>query len=515
MSFDGVDHYVSVADSSNINFGQDTNFSIGIKGLKTTDAGAPAVLDKGQFGVGRYVFFIDSGGLLNFAIDDGGATTVTTTTVVNDGVKRDVLVACDRNGNMQIYLDNVVDGAAVDISGKGDIGDATEPLTFGIRSENETSDAYNGDMSAVILWNMVLSTDQRTAWFNGEDIPVADRDASNTNLLTNGDFSATGAGVFDNDPSSFPVSGEVDVNTRIFADGTSVRVVSSAGVLVFMQQNVGINIGERYRIETKITANSAPGITISDALGTNFTAVTYTATGNKIIEFIATGATVGLQTKRAGSGTDTTILTQKLVRVGTVAAYQHDGISVSQQLWLDVANGLHGTINGADIWNAPTSDKPGYYLKQFATSVLDRYLFNKFNPDALTALDAAFMGWIVWGSTYNFNFDHGSGYDGNISWPGMQRITTESGVVYIDKKFGLRPSWRVKMIAEDDAGWQDIQDFISKVDGAFYPFYMIWDSDDIDPVLYQVKLTGQVTFIYGTGEHSWKGIVFNIASEGM
>ena len=129
--------------------------------FKTTDSNA-WLLMKGEQGGGgkRYALYVHTSNYLTAEIDDNSTfVTWNGSATVNDGDWHHVVVAYDRSGNGQIYLDGSADGSATDISSSTGSLDPTShrDFTVGVNSDDETSGPYTGQVDGVLVYTKALS----------------------------------------------------------------------------------------------------------------------------------------------------------------------------------------------------------------------------------------------------------------------------------------------------------------------------------------------------------------------
>ncbi len=237
--FDGVNDYVVVADDPNLNFGSSSDFSIAVW-FRTTTTSISRLVEKGSVtGVGkRYEFKVLSNGTLKWELSDGAtAKSGESTSVVNDDVWHLGVVTFDRDGNAQIYIDGSADGSAVDISAVLDIDDAAEPLTFGIRSQNESSNPFDGDISDVLIYNRVLAPKEIEQMALGYPVPKPLIIGANSDFRDSsgiGFYTGTGATIAHDSATGNPLG-----SMKVTATGGSGRA----------QVDLTVISGHRYKFE--------------------------------------------------------------------------------------------------------------------------------------------------------------------------------------------------------------------------------------------------------------------------
>lgn len=155
LDFDGSGDQISLANSSSLNFGADTDFTF-IAMIKTTVLSNKYIISsgKGTGGIGWWAVWIDNNVVVAF-IDDGSNIVLTAGTItVDDSVWHHVAVSYNRDGLCSIYVDGVFDngGSIVTV---GDI-DNNEIYLIG----NRTTHYLAGQISHVLIYNRALSASE-------------------------------------------------------------------------------------------------------------------------------------------------------------------------------------------------------------------------------------------------------------------------------------------------------------------------------------------------------------------
>jgi len=189
-TLDGVDQYLTKSNDANLNFGEFTDFSLEILfRANSTPVDFTRLIEKGDLAGKFYALYLLATGKVGSVLDDNTTQKLTTTTTsIDDELWHHVIAVFDRDGNLQIYLDGTADGSAIDISAVGDIDDATEPLTIGIRSEDEATNPFEGDIALARIWNRALSSGEVSTQYNGGDFwkvqaPTADQWGSQAEII--------------------------------------------------------------------------------------------------------------------------------------------------------------------------------------------------------------------------------------------------------------------------------------------------------------------------------------------
>jgi hypothetical protein len=102
-----------------------------------------------------------------------------------------------------------------------------------------------------------------------------------SDVALNGNFAATGAGVFDNDPTSWTVVNEVDTNRRITADGSTATIyMTAASGALYMKQGT-ISSGPLWHVAFDVTSISGTMQVLCAGAGTTPSGMSnITATGS-------------------------------------------------------------------------------------------------------------------------------------------------------------------------------------------------------------------------------------------
>jgi hypothetical protein len=151
LSFNGINSYIEVPDSSSLNFGTNTNFTISCW-LNTAQSGIYQYFLAKDYGLpGYWDFFIDSSNVLRFASADGHPSLIGTT-ILADGNWHYVTVVGVRNGKVQLYVDGVADGAPQNMVGGSMSSNA--PLRVG--STNGGGGIYKGSIDEISIYTRAL-----------------------------------------------------------------------------------------------------------------------------------------------------------------------------------------------------------------------------------------------------------------------------------------------------------------------------------------------------------------------
>lgn len=243
---------------------------------------------------------------------------------------------------------------------------------------------------------------------------------------------------------------------------------------------VSIVTGDRCRIVTKGTSDFVSIGAADNDIGTVFT---------------ATGA---------GSGTGTVDI------FGAVACYQPEGISADQGKWLDrSSNNLHGVNTNVENINAPDPNNLGYYLMRFDKVAQALYWFLSINEDNDLPLALQKYGQWSLGLSRLFNLTASQQFGGDVSYPGVDVVETDSGTFDATKRYGNRDKFIVPLEFKDRVTWNNLQEVLEIIGGRELPFYMeVLPLDDEDEsVIYRVRQQSNNTpfaYLFGSG-HPWRG----------
>lgn len=152
LSFDGGDDYLRMADDTSFDFETTTDFSI-FCWIKAGEAGTTEYLLVSDYGApGYWTLWIWSTNVLRFTSSDGHDSCVGTVNIC-DGEWHHVGVVCDRDGDAQLYVDGIADGAGQAMAG----GDVTTNTWIRLGSNNNNALWYEGLVDEVRMYNRTLT----------------------------------------------------------------------------------------------------------------------------------------------------------------------------------------------------------------------------------------------------------------------------------------------------------------------------------------------------------------------
>ena len=355
LNFDGINDYVTKSNDADLNFGANTDFSIEVifKTPGTTDS--DLVTKGSSSGVGKRYQLQYLGGSTNIVrliLDDNSTTSIATgVTAVNDGEWHHIIATADRDGNAQLYLDGATDGSASSISSTGDIDDAAEPLTVGIKSQDESSDPFTGDIALVRIWNRALTAAEVLALYNGQPVLAADQWGSQTEHISNGDMDPYTTGLADDWTKGHLASNYSIVSSFGFTTGQMVDANGTARAW-FLQESADMTVvptaGKKYRLTFDYASGSGTGLLTvaqgTSGVGTTISTFPNAATSTAAeVEFTADGIEDRLGFYNPGSSAFLVIDNVSIVEIGCVAEYAPKGIG--DATWTDQSgNSLDGTV---------------------------------------------------------------------------------------------------------------------------------------------------------------------------
>jgi len=348
--FDGSDDTIAAGDAQDITTG---DFAIHVKFAKenVTDANA-FIVNKEAGGIG-YGLEVRADDLwIRFDDNTTDTTAIIGTAVFTAGVEYDVFATFDRSGNATAY----VNGISV-----GTVAISTSNLTltnagaFTIGSETGgTTKPFGGEIGLVEVYNFLPTQSQVLDLISG-NIPFQYQYGSQTDLFDSWDFT-----------SGWATAGNgtiTDLNTFTNSGG--------AGGLIDQQ----FIVGKAYRL----TIAGAGDIgtleaTCSEAAGANRVTIGTITASSTSFEFIANGEYLYIRNDTDLSVNDLTVI--EAAQLGAVALLSQD--SISDSLWLDLANASHGDVTGASVLNYKGAHSDGVDL------YTDRKLIRPFTVSAKT-----------------------------------------------------------------------------------------------------------------------------------
>lgn len=169
LKFDGNDDYVSLGNVLNLD---EKDFTIELW-VKTNSKNNLLISKIGSLAYPGWGVGISVNGHLIGTIHGAqgaeyGTSSPNDGTVVNDGTWHHIAVVFDRNGNMTRYVDGVVDGSQVDISGESSSVDNIKDFRIAARNHTEPS-YFEGVIDEVRVYNRALSVTEISGHYSDND----------------------------------------------------------------------------------------------------------------------------------------------------------------------------------------------------------------------------------------------------------------------------------------------------------------------------------------------------------
>jgi len=227
------------------------------------------------------------------------------------------------------------------------------------------------------------------------------------------------------------------------------------------------------------------------------------------MDFEATATTTYITIQKITGGAVTVYGDNISVKAaGCVLYLGPDGINAGQDMVYDAStNNLDATNHGSEFHLTPSGSDVGFHLAEF-TEADDRYWFVKFNLDGVTgtAGNNLSLGQVLLGRVFAFTgFDPDGGYSGEYGYPGVIIQETDAGRVQAEQKYGRKPTWDLQFALSSQSDLEDFQAMLDTVRNGLYPFYVCFDWDTNNPVLWRVRLDGGLEYNYKYGPSSpWK-----------
>lgn len=167
--FDGVDDYVLIPDSDELDFGT-TDFSVSTR-VKYTGDGWTGIVDKGVGAAdgGWALNVLSATAQISARIEETGGSEVRVDSVgeYDDGKWHDVVATFDRDGYVTLYID----GAYNNRQNISSVGDITTTYNLNIGKMSSVDSYYlNGAVSDVRIYNRALSSKEVEDLYNGKAV---------------------------------------------------------------------------------------------------------------------------------------------------------------------------------------------------------------------------------------------------------------------------------------------------------------------------------------------------------
>ena len=373
--FDGAGDYITKSNDANLNFGANTDFSLECWIRTTTDSADDLISKGSDSGTNkRYHVLVLSNGKIRAIIRSSSEVFTDSSSTINDGLWHYIVATYDRDGNLQIYIDGVADGSAVDISGQGDIDDTAEPLAIGIKSQDELSRPFDGDIALVRIWNRLLSSTEVALLAAGQPVAAVDQWGSQTDITPTGqawsDSNTEGNSVGELTEtlcsiSSVTAAGETPAATHA---GTWMVKMALAAGSSYCGDSFSTVIGKKYRASGWCYVPAGTGGFTQLRVGTSLNnndlgAESYTTRDAWVyvqVEYTVTTTTTYISFLNGAPSGNMYVDDVVNVQIGAVAEYLPR--NMTDATWTDESdNSLDGTVNGAtfiysDAWQSFYTD---------------------------------------------------------------------------------------------------------------------------------------------------------------
>lgn len=165
LDFDG-NQYVTVSENTAWLFRED-DFTISLW-VKTTDTSNPIFLESTSYNIGWNIRILTNKARLT-TIGTSGTAVVSHNTEVNDGDWHHIAWSFTAGGTCAYYFDGTSDGAAIDVSGTGDMNELGDLLIGGTSPDNPSGVApdYVGSIDDIRIYKgLALSAAQILSIYN-------------------------------------------------------------------------------------------------------------------------------------------------------------------------------------------------------------------------------------------------------------------------------------------------------------------------------------------------------------
>ncbi|MBT6808209.1 MAG: DUF4983 domain-containing protein [Flavobacteriales bacterium] len=165
LQFDGVDDYVQIPSSTNLNFGSTQDFTVECR-MRTNSSGDVSIIGNKDWVSGNNAGFVFSfkypaGPEWKVNIGDGtNRADINTGGLIADNQWHTLSVSFDRDGYMKMYED----GSLLDSADISTIGDITTNAGLFLGMDINQSYGYNGSISEVRIWNTLVNEQNIQSW---------------------------------------------------------------------------------------------------------------------------------------------------------------------------------------------------------------------------------------------------------------------------------------------------------------------------------------------------------------
>ncbi len=351
--FDGSNDYIEYADNANLDVGVfDFALTIVFKPISVATANQ-FLMNKETGGIGYGLEIREDDLWIRLDDNTADATAIIGTAVFTAGVIADVLVNFDRDGNATAYV-NGVNVGTVDISGSPLTLSSAGVLRIGSESGGTTK-PFNGEVYDYGVWNALVPESQVFEIQAGGALDFLYSDASNTEILNEGDF-ATNA--------KWSATGKATDDVGNKAEWTFAAGALGGTITQTSGNRVTTGIGsKRYRFVYTTTVTTAPdgdtAFTITNAFPATAQTLSMVAGVGRLVEF--TSIEAGASGSFVLDITETTAMEGQfavddlsLIQIGNVLSVGGDSFQAAVA-YNRGAVALNGVPSGATLHNIEVS----------------------------------------------------------------------------------------------------------------------------------------------------------------
>ena len=524
MELDGVVDKVTVSDSAELKFGIGS-FSLELLfKMNTLTDGAVIFSKKDDLDddlEGWLIHYRSSDNTFVFKASDG-STDYSVSSGTNQKITAGVLyhLVCIRDSTtpLQIMYVNSVVSTDSRVDNQGDVSNASDMI---LGNDDSGSHPSHVDIYHARLFSRVLSSTEITSFYNGGSILESDKwagagvDMLDDNQATS-DQLTEGDSVADWDPiDSALASTDVGDDGVAPHNGTYKLSMTNTDTICWASQQITTVVDQKYRFSGwlydsttalgNLRLRVGTGLTLTN-LGSSPVVDAADTWQYREVEFSATTTQTYFAVYEKGDIADVSFGDNlSVVPIGCVAEYDLSGINKGDGLWYDSSdNDLDGTVTGAKYINIPESNND-YYLGVFSSEANSKFWFNEYNVNGVSAPGPDVkIGQIAFGKAYTFPTQllPSGGYSGEYAFPGIILNETDTGRFQSEEKFGARPTWDLTFALSTTDQIKDMRDMVEFLKGANYPFWVCFNYDALDPVVWRVRLQGGLNwgYSYGSGQ---------------
>ena len=343
----------------------------------------------------------------------GNAGASNTTTVALSADEHHVLALSASSGTVSIYIDGNLQSTVTQ--------DGTVDLTWIGAGYDGSSRFFPGEISRVLHGNKALTATEVKQLYSGASVPFKYKGASQTELVTLGDFSASTGWTAQ--------SG--------WAIGSNVLTASSAADnYATFRIATDVKLGKRYRVVFTVSGYSSGGVAFR--FGANQKGTTRSSNATFSEDVTVTDATGSTYIGLVAVGTTSLVVDNfSIVQIGAVAEYDGSGVGASR--WDDKSgNELHGTVSGATVENAPADADSGLTYEEGTWTGVVTDGTNPMNMNEETGFYTKIGNMVhITGNMATDSLDGGSGdASGGIRLSGLPFVIDSNGEAYTSTTFG-------------------------------------------------------------------------------